>query len=477
MNDRVVKFPGATPDPSALVNLEAEQQVLGGLMANNGILPKLAAIVDARHFADARHAEIYTALRLMIEQGRIANPVTLNGYVKASGLLEAIGGTAYLARLVSGIVSVAGAIDYARIVADLWQRRATLETLRLAIERTASNDFKDPLPTVLSDAVSALTAIGAQGQSSTVVGAGAAAMTAIDTIEQTARGAIVRTRTGFRDLDRKLGGLNPGRLYILGGRPSMGKTSAALWFAFNVASEGIPVLIVSLEMTADELSMRWLSGLTGIELEAMNAGNVDAHDQSRLVSAKVDLDALPIRIEDRPGLSLAEIETIARQQFRNATRALLIIDHLGLVGTPGREQASRVERTADVSNGLKTLAKRIGHPVLALAQLNRANEQREDKRPQLSDLRWAGELEQDADCIAFVHRESYYLERTKPKRRNGQTTGEFDQEVANWLDQCQEARGVAEFGIAKNRNGSVGTIEVAFNPATARFSDLARNQE
>ena len=347
--------------------------------------------------------------------------------------------------------------------------KAYLGKLKAALIFTSPRDA----PWLARSVIEACMRVGASSR----VSAGAAALSAIETIERTQRGEIKRIKSGFADIDKRLGGFNPGRLYILGGRPSMGKTALALWMAWNVARVGIPVMIFSLEMTADELSMRWIAGLTGIELETMNAGTVDHNDVSRMVASQVDIDALPITIEDRPGLSLQEIHGLARQFIRGKPRALVIIDHLGLVATPGREDASRVERTADVSNGLKALAKRLNQPVLALAQLNRANEQRDDKRPQLSDLRWAGELEQDADCIAFVHRDAYYLERAKPKRTGGMTAEKHATALGDWTDSMRDARGTAEIIIAKNRNGSVGPVEVAFDEKTARFSDLARDYE
>lgn len=465
----------AFPSVASLVAIEAEQQILGAIMANNGILPRLLPFLDARHFADERHAMLYRACVTLAERGSKADPITLSRFVKTSGMLEAVGGNAYLARLVSSVIAVAGAVDYAKIVVDLWRRRAALEGMRLAADRLIREDLDDPSSKVLDELAGDLSMIATVGAATNLVSAGAAALTAIETIERKQRGEIVTTKTGFRDVDRRLGGLLPSRLYLLAGRPSMGKTAAGQWMAWNVARAGVPVLIVSLEMTADELSMRWLAGLTGIDLERINAGDIDANEASRLVAAKVDLDALPITIEDRAGLTVQEIAGIARKVFRGAPRALLVIDHLGLVEVPAREGANRVEKTTDLSNSLKRLAKTLRQPVLALAQLSRANEQREDKRPQLSDLGWSGALEQDADVVMFAHRESYYLERAKPSRRPRQTQGEADLELGDWMGQCEDARGKAEIIIAKNRNGSIGLIEVAFAEKIARFSDLARD--
>jgi replicative DNA helicase len=467
----VVEFPSI----SSLANVEAEQQILGAIMANNGILQRLSPFLDAHHFADERHAMLYRSCLSLVERGSTADPITLSRFVRSSGMLEAVGGNAYLARLVSAVLSVSSAVDYGKLIVDLWRRRAALEGMRLAADRLIRDDLDDPSGKILDEIAADLSTIATVGSATNLVSAGAAAMSAIETVERKQRGEIVTTKTGFRDLDRRLGGLLPSRLYLLAGRPSMGKTAAGQWIAFNVARAGVPVLIVSLEMTADELSMRWLAGLTGIDLERINSGDIDANEQSRLVAAKVDLDALPITIEDRAGLTVQEISGIARKVFRGAKRALLIIDHLGLVDVPAREGAGRVEKTTDLSNSLKRLAKTLRHPVLALAQLSRANEQREDKRPQLSDLGWSGALEQDADVVIFTHRESYYLERAKPSRRPRQTQAEADIDLSDWLAQCEAARGRAELSIAKNRNGSIGIIGVAFEERVARFSDLARD--
>lgn len=464
-----------TPTESEQATLDVEQALLGCIITNDRRAFDAAVVagITSRHFLHEKHGGMWRA---------IADVVDAGGSPQSFAVLNEIGsqlGTdakLYAAKTKTSLAFMTpnDARFLARDVLDHSMRRDAAEEVKIGLADLVEEGAD--VPARLGQLSSRLAEIGTR-RASGFITAGAAAMRAIETIEKTARGELVRTKTGFADLDRKVGGLNPGRLYLIGGRPSMGKTAAALWIAWHVARANIPVLIFSLEMTSDELSMRWLSGLTGIELERMAAGDVNANDQSRLVAAKVDLDALPIRVEDRAGMSLAEIGGLARQALRGQPRAVVIIDHLGLVATPGMEGAGRVETTAAISNGMKTMAKQLGHPVIALAQLSRASEQRDDKMPQLSDLRWAGELEQDADVIIFLHRESYYLGRARPKRKPGQSDGELQSAIASWLSDIDDARGKAEFSVAKNRNGSIGVVAVGFDENTARFSDLARGDE
>jgi replicative DNA helicase len=452
--------------------IAAEQILLGCVISNTRAAfdGAQAAGIAAHHFAHERHAGLWQVIAKTVDNGQQPASFALIAATRAELGSEV---ALYLAGLKTNLAmsTVKDAPILAKQVMDYAAARHALELVSVFSREIVEGrtDASSRIATLASNLTDVAPRVGGG-----FVSADAAAMKAIEEIERIQKGENVGVKTGITNLDRKIGGFRPGRFYLLGGRPSMGKTSAGIWIAWQAARDGVPVVFFSLEMTADELSARILSGLTRIDLERMQAGDVDQNELSRLMAARQDLAGLPLHIEDRPGLTVQEMAGAARAKLRGQKRALVIVDHLGLIDAPEVEARGLTEKTSRISNSLQRMAKALHHPVLALAQLNRASEGREDKRPQLSDLRNSGELEQDGSAIIFIHRENYYLERGEPKKLGNESASQFDQRLAQWHEARDVHRGTAELIIAKNRNGSIGIVDVAFDEATARVSNLSR---
>jgi replicative DNA helicase len=280
--------------------------------------------------------------------------------------------------------------------------------------------------------------------------------------------------TGYTEIDRMLGGLEKANVYVLAARPSMGKTALATGIARNTARAGNRTAIFELEMSAEQLGRRLIAPMCGLSPFDLKVGAIeDANQWQRLLEAQRDLDKLPLWIDDQPGLTPAKIRARARRMKRRKGLDLIIIDHLGIVAPPA--EAARQGATyavGQISNAFKRLAKELDVPVLLLCQLSRATEGRDDKRPTLADLRQSGEIEQDADVVMFIYRDSYYLERARPQKRPGEDEPDYNKRVVDWMGLCDKARGLAEIIVAKQRDGAIGTVKLAFDEAMAKFSNL-----
>jgi len=454
-------------------NFEAEQALLGAILLSNRTYEKVSEFLRPEHFADPVHGRIFAACGKLIERGQMANPVTLKPYFELDGGLAEIGGMAYLAQLANSVVSTANAADYGRLILDLHQRRELIGLGEDMINRAFSPDLESPAGELIEEAEAALSALAEHGE----VGGGArdlaAVMPAMVKESDAARqrgGKGIGLASGLVDLDDRLGGLAPGNLVVLGARPAMGKSALAICIARHVAATQAPVGAFSLEMRAEEIGQRLASDASDIPYDAIRSGAMTDEEWGRMRQAEHQLADLPVRIDDTAGLTIGQIHARARRMRRRHGIGLLVVDHLHLIRCRGDNRLAELTR---ISAGLKEIARELGIPVLALCQLNRSVEQRDDKRPQLADLRESGTIEQDADAVVFLFRAGYYLENSEPSRKAGEGDTAYMGRLADWNDDVRRERNRAELIIAKNRHGRTGTVNLYADLALSRFRSLA----
>ena len=463
-------------------SIEAEQQLLGAILTNNDVYDRVAAIIRSKHFYDPVHARIFDVAAARIAKNNLASPVTLKAYFEDDEGLKELGGPAYLARLAGAAIGAYAVRDYAQMIYDLAVRR---ELIRLgqdisARARRVETDT-DPKEQIVA-AEQALYTLSEQGQTESGFQSFLRAVTDAVNVANAAyqrEGGLAGISTGLMDLDSKLGGLHKSDLIILAGRPSMGKTSLATNIAFNIAKayrkgtlpdgtegavDGGVVGFFSLEMSAEQLAARVLAEASEISSHKIRQGDMDESEFRRFVEAAKDLEACPLFIDDTAAIPIAQLAARARRLKRTHGLDVLIVDYLQLVrGTSD----NRVQEIGEISMGLKAIAKELSIPVIALSQLSRQVESRDDKRPQLSDLRESGSIEQDADVVMFVFREEYYVEREKPG-------DERLEEMAAWQDRMSRLHGKAEVIIGKQRHGPIGTVELSFESQFTRFGNLVK---
>ncbi len=466
-------------------NLDAEQGLLGALLIDNTQFEKIGDFLRAEHFSHPTHQRIFRAMLTLIDRGLEARPTTLKDYFERDEGLEHIGGGKYLTTLAEEVPLLTNALDYGKTIYDRFLRR---ELIRMNQEVAADAYTFDPTRDanqIIESAEAQLFSLAENGQvQGGFVTLRTSVLAAIEHAEKAFKtdGHVTGVTTGLRDLDQKLGGLHASDLLILAGRPSMGKTALATNIAFNAAKayaesggkEGAIVGFFSLEMSSDQLATRILADQSGISGDAIRKGDIKEADFRRFVEASQKLSQIPLYIDDTPALSISAIRTRARRLKRQHGLGLLVIDYLQLLHGSGSRQSSenRVLEISEITRGLKALAKELQIPVLALSQLSRAVEQREDKRPQLSDLRESGSIEQDSDVVMFVYRREYYLSREEPQRKVGEDDGKFNDRYEAWRNELGECANVAESIVAKQRHGPIGTVRLFFDPNLTRFSDL-----
>ncbi len=480
--------PSAFADPSSVAslphNLEAEQALLGSLMFDNGVFERLSDRLRGSHFYEPFHQRLFEAIEDHIRQGMLAEPTILMERFKQDPAFQQFGGLRYLADLVDRAPPGANAPDYARVVYDLALRRDLIriggEIIKDAPdpERPAEDQIEQAEQTLYSLAETGKPSSGFVSFSHALSGAVQMAAEAYQR-----DGKLAGLATQLDDLDQKLGGLHPSDLLILAGRPSMGKTALATNIAFNVARSyrweptpegrktvsGGVVAFYSLEMSAEQLAMRMLADASGVSSDKLRKGEIDASDFGKIRDAAVEIGESPLYIDATGGLSISKLAARARRLKRMEHGLdLIIVDYLQLVTTGENSQKNRVQEVSEITGGLKALAKELSVPIIALSQLSRQVEQREDKRPQLSDLRESGSIEQDADCVMFVYRESYYLGRAEPK--------EGTEEHLQWQQDMDRLEHQAEVVIGKQRHGPIGIVKLAFDANTTRFGNLAHGQ-
>lgn len=458
-------------------NLEAEQGLLGALLIDNRGLEKVTDFLKPPHFFVPAHQRIFTSIMTLVDRGQNASPVTLKNYFEKDEDLKDVGGAEYLADLAANVVSIINTEDYARSIYDLYMRRELIMLGEDIVNDSYDINLDADSNSTIQMAESKLFNLAESGDmKGGFVTLRDSVMTAIELAEKAYKtdGHVTGVTTGLRDLDRKLGGLQNSDLLIMAARPSMGKTSLAVNIGFNAAKkyaetggkEGGIVGFFSLEMSADQLATRILSDQSGISGDAIKKGNIRQDDFRKFAEASQVLSQIPFHIDDTPALSIGAVRQRARRLKRQHGLNLLIIDYLQLLSGNGSRQStdSRVNEVSEITRGLKAIAKELNIPVIALSQLSRAVEQREDKRPQLSDLRESGSIEQDADVVMFIYREEYYLSRTEPDVGT--------EKHLEWQDRMGRAHNISETIVAKARHGPIGTVKLYFDPNLTRFSDL-----
>ena len=472
-------------------NIEAEAAFLGAVLIDNRVLEELPSPIRPEHFFEPVHQRVFERILTLLDRSAVVTPVTLKPYFEADEALKELGGITYLARLTADGQGLLAPRELAEQIYDLALLRELVTVGRNLVEGALdTSDSVEPMKQV-EEAEAALfkVAEGAGGQSE-AASFSVATRKALGMIEMAINsgGHISGKTTGLTSINEKVGGLHDSDLIILAGRPGMGKTSLATNIAYNCAnrfledttlhgiapdkSVGAPVAFFSLEMSADQLATRILSEQAGISSEALRMGKISREDFQQLSFASQRLAELPLFIDDTPALTIAALRTRARRLKRKHDIGLIVVDYLQLLQGSGRANDNRVNEISEISRGLKTLAKEIEVPVIALSQLSRAVEQREDKTPMLSDLRESGSIEQDADMVWFVYREDYYIASKEPKRPVETDDQKVHEAYSAWMAQMEQVFGLAELVIAKQRHGSTGKVRMKFEARITKFSDL-----
>jgi replicative DNA helicase len=476
-----------TPDSyrSPPHNLEAEQALLGAILVNNEACDRVSAFLDPSHFFEAVHARIYEAASTFIRAGKLASPVTLKTYFERDETLKEIGGPVYLARLAAAATTIINAEEYGRTIYELAQRRKLISIGTDVV----NNAFDTPVDATSRDLIELaeqslyeIAETGKYGQGFQPFGR---ALT--DAVDMAANayqrdGGLSGISCGLRDLDEKMGGLQASDLIVLAGRPAMGKTALATNIAYQVAKhyradhqadgsvrvlDGGVVGFFSLEMSSEQLATRIIAEQSGIPSERIRRGKIAEDEFHRIVEVSRELQSLPLYIDATGGLTIGQVAARARRLKRQRGLGLLVVDYLQLLGgSTRRAQEGRVQEVSEITTGLKALAKELNVPIVALSQLSRQVENRDDKRPQLADLRESGSIEQDADVVLFIYREEYYLTRKEPRPNT--------QEHFDWQEQMNRVTGVAEVIIGKQRHGPTGVVELQFDATLTKFQNLVK---
>jgi replicative DNA helicase len=470
-------------------NLEIEQALLGAILMNNAAFEKVGEMLRPEHFYDPAHSRIYAAAETLITRGQIADPRTLRGMFENDPALAAVGGAHYLADLVASVVTIINTENYAQLIYELFLRRQLIGLGTDIVNESYNQDVAETAHELVEAAEQRLFQLSQTGETKRGYVDLNTALTA--TIRQAEvafkrDSHITGLTTGLRDLDNKLAGLHRSDLVILAGRPAMGKTALATNIGLAAAKkwkstggkEGGGVIFFSLEMSSEQVALRLLGEHTGISSNDIRGGKIQSEDFLKFTAATAELSNLPFYIDDTPALSIAAVRTRARRMQRiHGNIGLIIVDYLQLLHGTARRDDNRVLEISEITRGLKALAKELQLPVLALSQLSRNVENREDKRPQLSDLRESGSIEQDADVVMFVYREEYYHAQSEPKQRESESGDSFDNRHKRWREQGENIRNIAQSIIGKNRHGPTGTVAMHFDGRFTRFSDLEQRYE
>ncbi|QND59521.1 MULTISPECIES: replicative DNA helicase [Mesorhizobium] len=465
-------------------NIEAEQALLGAILVNNDAFYRVSDFLKAGHFYEPLHRKIFDVAAELIRMGKVATPITLKTFLPADEKVGDMTVAQYVVRLAVEAVTVVNATDYGRAIYDLATRRALI-TVGEDMVNIAYDAPVDMSPSEqIEDAERRLFELAETGRYD---GGFESFTDAVKTAVDMANAAYMRDghlsglATGMRDLDRRMGGLQSSDLIVLAGRPGMGKTSLATNIAFNVAEAYVPaqqadgsfkaanggvVGFFSLEMSSEQLATRIISEQTEISSSKIRRGEITEMDFEKLVACSQTMQKIPLFIDQTGGISIAQLSARARRLKRQRGLDLIVIDYIQLMqGSSARASQNRVQEITEITTGLKALAKELAVPIIALSQLSRQVESRDDKRPQLSDLRESGSIEQDADVVMFVYREEYYLKNREPKLGT--------EEYVKWENEMNEMRGKAEVIVAKQRHGPTGSVTLAFHGEFTRFSDLA----
>ena len=462
------------PQKQMPCNIEAEQAVIGSILVSNEIYDEISSIIDSKKFFDPIHVKIFETIEKLISKGLLANPITLKNYFENSEGLKELGGQEYLIKITKFSTSAKQTIDYANIVHEMHVRRELIKISESVLnEATNNNEITSTGEEMIQNAEKSLFDLAERGHFNRSF------LKFENALKQTIEMAknayqneegIVGVPTGLTDLDSRLGGMHKQDLVIIAGRPSMGKTALATNIAFHAAKNierkktKSTVAFFSLEMSSEQLSTRILSEQSRIRSNDIRRGKVSEKELEKYIETSKNIFELPLYIDETPAITISAISNRSRRIKRLFGLDLIVVDYIQLMRTSGKKDWGRVQEISEITQGLKALAKELDVPVLALSQLSRQVEQRDNKKPQLSDLRESGSIEQDADVVMFVYREAYYLENKEP------TLGSI--EHAEWQQKMDEISNLAEIMIGKQRHGPTGNVKVEFEAMYTKFKNL-----
>ncbi len=454
-------------------NIEAEQSIIGSVLLTNEIFDEISLIVSSKNFYDPIHKKIFEALEKLIYGGMLANPITLKNYFEKEK--DELNIPEYLVKITKFSTSSRQAIEYSRLIFDLYVKRELIKISSEVIDAAKLNDLETDGQKIIESYEKSLFDLAEKGSfSSSLIKFDEAMKQTIEMASNAYKNeeGIVGVPTGFKDLDDRLGGLHKSDLLIIAGRPSMGKTALATNIAFNAAKniqekgEKSSVAFFSLEMSSEQLSTRILAEQSRIKSNDIRRGKISEEQFDKFIETSRDISELPLFIDETPAISIAALSNRARRIKRLFGLNLVVIDYIQLMKASNSNNG-RVQEISEITQGLKALAKELSVPVLALSQLSRAVEQRDDKKPQLSDLRESGSIEQDADVVMFVYREAYYLQGKEPRPATV--------EHAEWQAKMNEVSHLAELIIQKQRHGPTGNIMLEFEAMFTKFKDIQNN--
>ena len=472
-----------------LSNVEAEIALIGCILWDNRNFEKISDFLDENHFVDHSHQIIFKQIKELLNKNVLVSPITLKNYLSENDFGLEI--TKYLNQYKDSSPSTQNTFQYAKIIYELHLKRSLIGIGQNIINDTFETNTENTGENLIESAENDLYNLSNTGNAERKYSKfGDSLKDAVNIINEAFKreGKLAGVASGLRDLDNKLGGLHKSDLIIIAGRPSMGKTALGTNIAFNVAKsfkerideignkkliDGGKVAFFSLEMSSEQLATRILAEQTRISGDKMRKAELLKDDFKKIAKATSDLEDLNLFIDDNPILTIATLRARARRLQRLHGIDLIIIDYLQLMSSSNRSKnENRVQEISEITRGLKAIAKELNIPIIALSQLSRQVEQREDKRPQLSDLRESGTIEQDSDVVMFIFRESYYLERMEPIKKPEEIEEKYQERTSRWQELCEKAHNTAEIIIAKQRHGPIGTIKTHFDSNYTRFSDM-----
>ncbi len=480
MTSEIKKFKENEKDLRILpMNIEAEQALLAALLTSNSVYERISDFLRPEHFYDDVNGKIFEAIAKLLENNQLADPLTLKNYFLQKDQMELIGGDRYLIELAKNSTILSNITTYGKLIYDLYQRREILKISDEITNEANSFDLETHASDIIEKAEVKLYNLSSTGEVNQDFKKFDKSLTdAINSAEAAFKrdGQLSGIPTGFTDLDQLLGGFHKTDLLILAGRPSMGKTALATNIAFKMVNarsmddenKKNVVGFFSLEMSAEQLATRILAEDSSISSEKIRRGQLNSNDLQKIVKSSQNLGDLSLYIDDSPNLSISALRTRARRLKRKHGLDAIIIDYLQLIKPSLARPDNRVLEIAEMTRNLKALAKELDMPVLCLSQLSRQVEQRDDKRPQLSDLRESGAIEQDADVVMFIYREEYYTERKEPSPGT--------EDYQKWQEKMGKIHNVSEVLVAKQRHGPIGKVNLHFEGSTTKFSNLSKNQ-
>jgi len=451
-------------------NIEAEQAVIGSILVSNDIFDEINTIISSINFYDPMHQKIFEAVESLIYKGMLANPITLKNYFEDEK--DDLNVPEYLVKITKFSTSVRQAIEYSKIIYDMFVRRELIKISEQTIDNAKLNDLDSNGQTIIENSERLLFDLAEKGSfNSSLVKFDEAMRQTIEMASAAYKNeeGIVGVPTGLRDLDDKLGGLHQSDLIIIAGRPSMGKTSLATNIAFNAAQKlqdsgkKSTIAFFSLEMSSEQLSTRIISEQARISSDYIRRGKITDDQFDKFLETSKNIADLPLYIDETPAISVAALSNRARRIKRLFGLDMVIVDYIQLMRGTTYNKDGRVQEISQITQGLKAIAKELSVPVVALSQLSRQVEQRDDNKPQLSDLRESGSIEQDADVVMFVYREAYYLSRKQPR--------EATVEHAEWQAKMNEVAHLAQIIIGKQRHGPIGNVTLEFEERFTKFKD------